>query len=396
MEEKRLQRIQELTIKHVNGSITLAEQVELDAWLDEHPKNRDRFELRINEENTWSTLAAMEEGEQLASQPGPVLNYIRNDLSGNPSKTRHLRRWAVASAAALLLFASGIILYKNGGHEAPVSASNTKPVTLPPGGNRAILQLADGSRMDLEAAAKGTLTRQGNASVIKLDGGSLSYVSQKDAMPNAEVTYNTIFTPRGGTYQVTLPDHTIVWLNAESSLRFPTTFSSKRREVEITGEAFFDVASNKSLPFFVKAHNLTIQVLGTRFNINSYGDEKQVRATLVDGSIALRSGIASMILKPGEQATVDQAIDIKKVDVDEATAWKDGYFLFNGEDIQTVMRQMARWYNVPVVFEGKPTDTRLSARVSRKKNANDLLEILQASGYHFRIANDGTKITVLP
>jgi transmembrane sensor len=395
MDEQRLQRIQELTVKYVNGSITSAEQTELDAWLDADTVNRQRFEQRINEENTWATLAAMEEGEQLTAAWGPLSNYIDQDLSESQPKTRTLWRWAVASAAVLFIVAGGILYLKSSRQDAPVIASIPKPATLSPGGNRAILQLADGSRVDLGAAGTGTLATQGNVHVIKLDSGSLSYVSQQSANASSEATYNTVFTPRGGTYQIILPDHTTVWLNAESSLRFPTSFNA-RREVEVTGEAFFDVTKNKSIPFFVRSGKMNIQVLGTRFNINSYADEKSARATLVDGSVALHAGLNTEVLKPGEEATVDQTIKIKKVDIDEATAWKDGYFLFNGADIQTVMRQIGRWYNVAIAFEGKPTATRLSARVSRKKNANDVLEILQASGYHFRIADDASKITVLP
>jgi len=395
MEEKRLQRINDLTIRYVKGIITPEEQAELDLWLNEHPINWERFNLRIKEDEILESLAFEEEGNRKYEI---VPERLKEILDPAPVLQPHKRiraRWYSVSAAAILLLVIGLWLITRNKQNVPASVASNKPIVLPPGGNRAILQLSDGSRIDLAKATKGeVLAKEGNAQVVKQDSGRLSYQHLKGVAP--AIAYNTIFTPRGGTYQVVLPDGTVVWLNAESSLHFPTSFTGPRREVEMTGEAYFEVAQNKVAPFIVKAGDMNIKVLGTHFDVRTYPDEMQKQTSLLEGSIVVQAVGKSVALHPGEQASVTDKVNVEKVDTDEVVAWKDGFFVFNRSDIESIMRQISRWYNVKVVYEGEVTNRRLTGRVSRKANADDVLEILEANGYHISIAADGKTITILP
>jgi ferric-dicitrate binding protein FerR (iron transport regulator) len=393
MEERRKQRINELTTRYVQGIITPQEHAELEVWLNEHPINRERFNARINEDDELESLAFIEEGERRAPivrerlkeflDPAPILQ---------PLKRMH-RIWYAASAAALLFLVTGLWLMTQKRQNVPTSVATNKVIS--PGTSKAILQLSDGSRIDLAAATKGAvLAKEGNAIITKKDSGQLTYVDVKGQTP--AVACNTVFTPRGGTYRIVLPDGTVTWLNAESSLRFPTSFKGAQREVEMTGEAYFEVAQNKSLPFIVRAGELNIKVLGTHFNVQTYAEEKVKQATLLEGSIAVQAAGNSVVLHPGEQASVANQITVDKVNTDEAIAWKDGFFMFNHADIQTVMQQISRWYDVKVEYKGPKTERRLSGRVSRQSNADDVLEILEANGYHISIAQDTKTITILP
>ncbi|MGI8637223.1 MAG: FecR family protein [Segetibacter sp.] len=264
---------------------------------------------------------------------------------------------------------------------------------IPPGSDKAILQLADGSTIVLDDANDGALAQQGNSKVIKLNG-KLNY----NALPGSnEVVYNSISTPRGGKFQIELPDGTQVWLNATSSLRFPTAFVEKNRRVEITGEAYFEVAKDKSKPFIVSVNGAEVEVLGTHFNVMAYKDEAVVKTTLLEGAIKFVKGTASNTLKPGQQAQVLNSGQVKVVDgvnLDEVVAWKNGLFNFQGEDIGTVIRLLARWYDVDVIYNERVDDL-FYAKIPRSTNLSAVLKLLELTGkVHFEI--DGRKITVKP
>jgi ferric-dicitrate binding protein FerR (iron transport regulator) len=395
MEETRLKRINELTTRYAQGIITPKERLELEIWLNEHPINRERFEVRIKEDDALESLAFQEEGARRA----PIVRErLREFLDPTPVIQPYKRIriiWYAASAAVLLFLVTGIWLVTKNRQKVPTSvASNQSPI-LAPGSNRAILQLSDGSRIDLAAATKGTvLAKEGNAQITKQDSGQLSYTNLTGKA--AAVLYNSIITPRGGTYRVVLPDGTVAWLNAESSLHFPTNFNGAQREVEMTGEVYFEVAQNKAAPFIVHAGEMNIKVLGTHFDVQTYTDEKSKQATLLEGSVSVQAAGTSVVLHPGEQASLTDKITVDQVDTGEAIAWKDGFFMFKHADIATVMQQISRWYNVKVVYEGQKTDRHLTGRVSRQSNADDVLEILEANGYHISIAPDTKTITILP
>ena len=323
-------------------------------------------------------------------------------LAARPVETpvKRLFTFSKVAAAAIIVLMLSLAgyFYFNKGEKQIARTTKNLGNDVPPGGNKAILTLADGTRIVLDSANNGTLTRQGNTKIIKLNNGELSYTSLNDPSTSprtTEVVYNTITTPRGGQYQVTLPDGTKVWLNAESSLRFPTSFAGNERTVELSGEGYFEVTHNAKAIFHVKVNNINVQVLGTHFNINSYGNEPIVRTTLLEGSVKISSGSNTAILRPGQQAGLNSNNDIaiiNNADVDEAVAWKNGRFKFNSADIKSIMRQASRWYNVEVVYEREINET-FSGSISRNANISQLLKIIEATDkVSFKI--DGRKIMV--
>ncbi len=247
-----------------------------------------------------------------------------------------------------------------------------------PGGNKAILTLADGTKVELDTASNGTVTKQGNITVIKLDG-QLAYNVEGNLA--REAVYNTITTPKGGQYRLLLADGSKVWLNAASSLRFPTTFTSKERRVELTGEGYFEVAHNTEKPFYVSVREMDVKVLGTHFNINSYQDDEVIRTTLLEGSVFVSSKKIkrAAVLKPGQQALLNGVqLDVKKdIDTEVIMAWKNGKFNFDGDNIQTVMRQLEKWYDVQVEYRGDITTEEFVGVISRNVNLSEILNMLE-------------------
>jgi len=309
-----------------------------------------------------------------------------------------LKRVAVA-ASILLIFSIGYFTQRSA--TPPVSIAGKikggKSNDIKPGGRKALLTLSDGSQIVLDSAANGLLTQQGNAKVIKLANGQLEYTSGQTA--SAEILYNTMSTPPGGQYQLLLPDGSKVWLNAASSIRYPTTFSQKVRRVEITGEAYFEIAKNEKVPFIVQFNNGSeVKVLGTHFNIKAYTDEQEIKTTLLEGSIIITHGQKSTLLKPGNQAQINKEGGIKvemNTDTEEAVAWKNGNFQFNKADLQTVMRQAARWYNLDVEYKGNPSDdNRFTGKIPMSVNLSQLLKWMEWSDIHFKLEEN--KITVMP
>jgi ferric-dicitrate binding protein FerR (iron transport regulator) len=233
------------------------------------------------------------------------------------------------------------------------------------------------------------------AKINKTGDGKIVY--QEDQTKESLVEYNTITTPRGGKYELTLADGTTVTLDAASSIRYPVAFTGRERRVEITGQVYFEVAHNQSKPFRVQASDQTVEVLGTHFNINAYPDEADLRTTLLEGSVRITKAQASAILKPGEQAiTSDQStlIRVRDADTEAAVAWKEGHFHFSHADIPTVMRQLARWYDVEVAYVGSIPKRSFSGNINRNTKASVALEILSVSNVHFKI--EGKKIIVTP
>jgi transmembrane sensor len=303
-----------------------------------------------------------------------------------------------------------------------------------PGSNRAILTLANGQQIPLNSVQKGILSQQGNTKVIKLDSGRLAYTASGDGgggdgvarggvagdgvagdgvardgvardgvarggaggADSKAVLYNTITTPRGGQYQVTLADGTRVWLNAESSLRFPTAFTGKEREVVLTGEAYLEVVADKDHPFVVRAGPAVTRVLGTQLDIMAYGDEGAVKATLLTGAVSMGQASKSVLLHPGEQGQYDDGkgvIATRSVNTRAVVAWKDGYYFFDRTPVQSVMRQIARWYDVEIVYEGAVPKDEIVGRIPRTAYVSEVLHIMELIGIHFKI--DGKKIIVL-
>jgi ferric-dicitrate binding protein FerR (iron transport regulator) len=301
--------------------------------------------------------------------------------------------WFKVAAAAVLLIGS-IAVYQfaftnDMKQQIVLNKPENKKQDVSPGGNKAILTLSDGSAIMLDSAANGTLTQQGNSKIIKLTNGQLVYNSLN--VRSDEVIYNTITTPRGGQYQLTLADGSKVWLNAVSSLRFPATFTGKERRVELTGEAYFEVAKNANMPFKINVEGRSeVEVLGTHFNINSYVDEATVNTTLLEGSVKV-TGFAkhnSKLILPGQQAQLheDGLINLNKnVNIEEVMAWKNGNFYFNKADLQMVLRQLSRWYDVEIVYEGNVPQREFEGEMERGLNLSQVLKILERNNVYFKI-----------
>ncbi|SDF40165.1 FecR family protein [Mucilaginibacter pineti] len=280
----------------------------------------------------------------------------------------------------------------------PLTAAN-KPVVkhdVNPGKNAAILTLDNGEQVVLDSAKIGTLAKKGKISIKKTKDGQVIYTADKGAAPaGAQISYNTISTPRGGQYQVILPDGTRVWLNAASSLKFPTAFVGNQRNVELNGEAYFEVAKNAAKPFNVKVNAMNVKVLGTHFNIMAYNDEDAMKTTLLEGSVQLINGALSNYLKPGEQGVVKgNNVKVMSVDADKAIAWKNGFFEFDRSSIEDIMKQLSRWYDTEVTYEGKMPDDEFVGKIERSVKLSQVLHVLELNHVHFKIENK--KITVTP
>lgn len=340
------------------------------------------------------------EGITKSGEASAEKDIVSSGVSGeinpgfHPYKTKTLRskfgRLSVA-AAVLVFFSVGIAwLYRQPGKKETIKVAAGQPNRdVPPGGNKAILTLANGTKLSLTEASDGKLAQEGGVTITKTADGQLEYAVSNDALPSV----NTIETPRGGQYKVRLPDGTQIWLNAASSLRFPTVFAGNERTVQLTGEAYFEVARNRDRPFRVLGNGQVVEVLGTCFNINAYQEEGPVKTTLLEGSVRVRHGGTAIILKPGEQASTGQTIEVKGVDLQECVAWKNGRMQFSNASIQSIMRMLARWYDIDVVYAGKPTDAGFGGSVSRSKNISEILKILELTGdVHFEV--EGRKVIV--
>lgn len=266
-------------------------------------------------------------------------------------------------------------------------ASNHAPASKKDDGAR--LVRGDGSVIDLEHYKDTAMDVQSGVSVNR-QGNTLSYTSNAAVTP----TINTLYTNKGGTYQLVLPDGTKAWLNAASSIRFPTAFTDSTREVTIQGEVYFEIAQQARQPFIVKTNTIEIAVLGTHFNVMAYEEEQNICTSLLEGAVNVISGSTVRLMKPGQQALVNRehkGISISNADVDAAIAWKEGRFEFNG-NIKSIMRELARWYDVQFIYEGEITNRAFAGTFSRQDSLEDILHTLELTGsIHFNI-NDKTII----
>jgi transmembrane sensor len=316
------------------------------------------------------------------------------------------RRWIAAASVILVVFFAGKYFWNAKRSTKPERsvAQVTKPRNdLPPGSNKARLLLGDGSVINLADAKNGTIRHEAGARIDKKDGQLIYDVSKgKEASKGADGSredeasaMNTIQTPRGGQYEVILADGTKVWLNSASSLSYPTTFTGKDRQVLLKGEAYFEVAEDENKPFNVSVGDVQVDVLGTHFDIMAYEDENAINTTLLAGAVRVTKGSASRVLAAGQEASMDRysgSLSVKEVDAEESVAWKDGFFEFEGASIETVMRQLARWYDVDVEYEGK-TDHHFRGMISRSSNVSEVFRKLELTGeVHFSM--EGKKIIV--
>jgi transmembrane sensor len=315
-------------------------------------------------------------------------------------KSRIATLWLplTAAVAIIIIISLGLYVYKaKDVITMPAMVRVRHMNDVAPGGNKAVLTLANGSTVILDNAKNGTLANQGSISIRKLEDGQLTYDASKlqTATQNSQLTaYNTVSTPRGGEYQVVLPDGTRVWLNAASSLRFPVSFSASERKVELKGEAYFEVAKDITKPFHVAVNGTQVEVLGTHFNIMAYEDENSIKTTLLEGSVKISKGERSEIIKPGQQAIVNENIKVAMVDTENVVAWKNGLTVFRNADIKSIMRQISRWYDVEVVYNGEVPDRLFTGKIPRNANISKIFRVLELNNIHFKVENK--KITVIP
>lgn len=386
----------DLLDKYVTGELKEADQLQLFRLL-EQPEYARRLQDRLQQD--WDNSQYEEQANDLLK--GVIISAVNRkiDSIGKPSPTivhrvHFLRKWGWAAAAVILvstvLFA---LMYPKQSQDAPGdSLATVSPVM--PGKDGALLTLANGSQVLLDTVKNGEIALQGGATV-KVINGALVYDGK-----GKEVLFNTMTTPRGRQFQLTLPDGTLVWLNASSSIRFPTQFAGKERSVSVTGEAYFEVVRNEKMPFRVLiSDQAQVEVLGTHFNVNAFENEDIIKTTLLEGSIrtfANKGAQEKLVLQPGEQAQIGKG-SIKKVKANpgQVVAWKNGVFDFNDIAFDAAMRQLERWYDIEVFYtNGIPGDVELSGEITKGVTLNGLLNVLGKIGVKCRL--EGRKLLILP
>lgn len=382
--------IRELTSKIASGNYT---DEELAAFL-EAVKVMDKASFMATYQLLYDEIHKYP-AEELAPGFKDQLERRLDLLESPRNKTVLLRRkwWNYAAAAVLLFFVAGyFLLNTNTTKKQPPIAKQTVQKDLPAGRQGAILTLSNGHRIILDSTGNGVLTSDAGVSVIRKEG-ELSYGGKTD-----EILYNQVVTPKGRKWQLMLSDGTKVWLNAASSIRYPISFVGKDRIVEVSGETYFEVAPDKNRPFKINiAGKGNIEVLGTRFDVNAYDDEDAIRTTLLEGSVKVIRGKSSHLLSPGQQAVLGNGTDdIKVIDdanIDEVMAWKNGRFIFSDMDLKSIMRQLTRWYDVDVVYEGKVPEIRVGGIIHNDVYLSTVMEFLGENGVHYKI--EGKKITIM-
>jgi ferric-dicitrate binding protein FerR (iron transport regulator) len=406
-------QIKNILLKKVRRvELSLDEQRQLEEWLS------------ASDENT-SFLSQIMDEHQLAAELKIIQNIsteaiwkkISNDLQLNGAivkqidkKSTKARRYWMYAAAAAVLFAIAIPLYRLQTHsnQAELAQQDTiKKFDLPPASNKATLTLADGSVIVLSDSVHGVIGQQSGSTIKVNHSGEVAYTSSGNST-NAGNEFNTIRTPKGGQMHLVLPDGTHVWLNAASSITYPTAFSGKERRVTITGEGYFEVVSNKNKPFFVQTNKCTVQVLGTHFNVDTYEDDDDSKITLLEGKIRLKAdpkndGVLNakdVDLIPGQQAVMvnrndDNTINvIDHADIDKAMDWRNGLFNFEGKHLHALMRELARWYDLEVEYEKGVPDIQFGGGMSRSVPLSEVLKGLEKMGVHFRIESDRRLIVI--
>lgn len=414
--KERTDRIATLVEKYLLKELSSEEQTELDAWLAEGNENKALFQQLTDEAQLLERLRIYDHasGETMWEKTmSKIENGAKVVVVDFPKKK--IGWWKYVAAAAVIgLVATYISTRDNVSEQTAKKQQEAVPVVddeVVPGGNYAVLTKVDGSTVQLDKVADGKLGQEGPMSLTKTDGlltysgrfitsGPVSTGSEKHAS-----LHNMVSTPRGGQYQITLPDGSRVWLNAASSLRFPLAFAGNQRVVELTGEAYFEVVKmmmpggKERMPFIVKVKGINheVEVLGTHFNIKTYKEDSNIKTTLLEGSVRVKHEASVKVIVPGQQAIAQNGeLKVIKVDAEDEAIWKDGMINLEGQTI-TVMNQIARWYKVEIEFDGKvPENLKakggLQAIIPRATKISDLLKILETQGIHAKL--EGRKLIV--
>jgi len=400
MEEQKVQysfKIAGLITKYMNNSLDPEQQQELTQWINDDPANESLFKKLNSEEVQEHYFAGLK-----AFPAANALLKVKGRIHGVPKvlKMRSSKQqWLYASVAAVLLLISVGIWFvvgkKTDDEELRYATAN-----ISPGRNVATLTLSNGKKITLDSIASGRFAEQSGISISKTKDGNLVYQITDQPTGRSNDQFNSIETPKGGTYQIHLPDGTKVWLNAASSLRFPVHFSQKERRVELTGEGYFEVAKDKARPFLVKNETQETKVLGTHFNINGYSDNTFVQTTLIEGSVQVSSfpeasHAEHVVLKPGQQSELNSGkLMVKPANLQEVMAWKNGNFLFDAMELSNILKQLNRWYNISVDYSGVP-DLRLTGYISRNESLYRVLHMLEiTANVKFKVQNNVLKTSI--
>ena len=393
-------RVPKLIASYLRGDLTASQQKELDDWKNEKETNKLFFEEYTNEKLLREKLRDFNKKDKTSVLNNALPGIDNETISASKSRLVQIKRYMVAACLVVIAGTTVYILTRvsNQGDAAKTSTNTNVAFKndVTPGTDKAILTLANGSTIQLNNSGNQKIADE-NGTAVNQQGAQLVYdASQSSSINPSTLSYNTLSTPRGGQFHLVLADGSRVWLNAVSSIRYPTAFTGKERNVEITGEAYFEVAHDAK-PFKVLVNGMEVQVLGTHFNVNAYADEATINTTLLEGKIKVSKNTGSILLKPGQQAQLtnhDQLKLVENADMDAAVAWKNGMFSFNSADIKTVMQQISRWYDVEVVYAGEVKET-FFVKMNRNTNVSNVFKILETTGgVHFDI--DGKKITVKP
>lgn len=384
----------ELIEKYLNDNCTQQQKEIVESWYNNHvqqlPDLLETPDYTHEKETIWQAIS--------------VSNAQLSNKKNNGIKIKSFPFVRIAIAASILM-ALGIGFWMHANYQQKFSGNNRYGSDIAPGSNQATLTLGNGKKINLSHAGKGEIASLQGITIRKTADGQIVYQVAASRSKSALIEYNTVSTPRGGQFEVHLPDGSKVWLNAASSLKFPSAFiPNQNRQVELSGEAYFEVAKNKAAPFMVKTIKQVVRVVGTHFNIDSYADEPSVKTTLLEGSVKVSSAehgknaiAQNTILKPGQQSLLASGAPIKvaNVDADDAIAWKQGIFLFEGDSLEDIMQRVSRWYNVTVEFQNPDTKKiKFSGAVSRFATVSHVLKKLELVGdVSFSIENN--KIIVL-
>ncbi len=367
--------LKELIDKYLAETATPEEEKTLIDWY--HEQNNSEAIVEFSSEM---------EKEQLFIRVRNKLE-IYTDASEMRGASHHfIKKWvyrSVAAAIVLLFAVGGYKYYTNFKSNAKMAVNIASKEDVMPGGNKAVLTLADGSTVVLSDAQNGQIAQQGSAVIKKTADGQVVYTNVANTQALSPIALNTVVTPRGGQYHLILSDGTQVWLNAASSISYPVAFSGKTREVAVSGEAYFKVVHNAAQPFRVKAGNRIIEDIGTTFNVNAYSDESDVKTTLLEGAVKMDG----TLLHPGEQAKESSRgnIQVSRVDVQQIVAWQKGMFEFDNTTLSTIMRQISRWYDIDVVYQNPPDNDVFGGGINKNQPLSSVLNLLESNGVRFKL-----------
>ena len=412
-----ISQIKNLLDSYIAGSATQQEQQLVEQWLEENDQQNTEWQLMNNKDKAAWLLQLYRDIDNSIT---PKDAGWQDDDTIDSSLAWYKKFWLPVAAALIVSIGAGIYYFLLPQQERATPVSVIAPQLQNdalPGTNKAILMLDNGKTILLDDSQDGVLVKQGGTAVSK-QGENLMYKGKGNNDKDAPVVFNTLTTPRGGQYKLVLADGSKVWLNASSSIRYPVSFTGNERKVEITGEVYFEISqlsvdglkgkATKRIPFIVKVNMLgregaEVEVLGTHFNINAYDDEDAISTTLLEGSIKIspprpnEKSLEAVIITPGQQARLNKnglLQLVKEVNIEETVAWKNGLFMMNGAAIPAVLRQLARWYDVDIVYGNGIPEGRITGDIPRDMNLSEVLKVMELSGVHFKI--DNKKIIVNP